>query len=171
VVLVDTCYGRINQHTLYDEKGRLIARAVLKDYKKAGTSRDKKSDPSQEVTLPHRIDLDWPQARLSLTIRLKTVEVNPVSIGEQTWQLPVVRDYPQFDMGARLGRNRLSGGDRDDLSIHPVLDQARQPTYPARFVRTAEAEEPPWETEGDVPETRRPRRRPAWWLPRLFRRR
>ena len=140
--------------------GRLIARAVLKDYKKPGTSQD--------VTLPHRIDLDWPEAKLSLTIHLKTVEINPTCIAEQTWQLPDIPNYPLFDMGPRLQRNRLDGGGRGEVT---GFSQGREPGYPDHFVRTADAEEPPWETETGVPETQGPTRKPVWWLPRLFRRR
>ena len=91
VIVVDTCYGRVLEQSLYDESsGKLIAQAVFGDHR---------SDPVTGVVLPHRIDLSWPQAGMALTMHLGRIEVNPGRMPEQTWKLPTIRDYPILDLG------------------------------------------------------------------------
>lgn len=82
VIEVETCYGHIVAHELYDRSGQLIARASLSDYR---------TDEETGLPLPHHIALEWPQAQLDMTLRIGTIEVNPPSIPAQVWRLP---DYP-----------------------------------------------------------------------------
>ena len=105
VILVDTCHGHIVAHELYDRQNRLIARAELNDYKHNNTVG---------VSLPHRINFDWPQARTALTLQINgPIEVNPSAIPAQTWLLPEIRGYPKLDldhvqpMPAKPGRARI----------------------------------------------------------------
>lgn len=87
---VDTCHGVIRQHALYDARGQLIARAVLNGHRRFA--------PSQAV-LPTRIDLDWPQAQLAMTLTLADIEVNPARIPPQTWTIPTISGYTLRDLG------------------------------------------------------------------------
>lgn len=89
VTAVDLCRGVIREHALWDAHGKLVARAVLADY-----IRDKKSD----AMIPTKIDLEWPQAKLGLTMTLSDIEVNPERISKQTWTIPNIRDNPILDM-------------------------------------------------------------------------
>jgi len=162
VVLVDTCYGFIKQHTLYDSRGRLIASAVLKNHK---------TDPSTGVTLPRRIDLHWPQTKLSLTMYLDTVEINPERMPEQTWRLPHIPDCPPFDMGPGLQGNRPGHAARGGFDVRTRLSEGNRPDRPNPFVRTADTEEPPWETDTEVPKAQNPIRRSIWSRPKPFQRR
>jgi hypothetical protein len=104
VILVDTCHGHIVAHELYDRQNRLIARAELNEYK---------LDVTAGVSLPHRIEFDWPQARTALTLRIGQIEVNPPAIPEQTWQLPEIPGFPKLDLDhaqpvhAKPGRARV----------------------------------------------------------------
>jgi hypothetical protein len=84
VTLVDTCHGIVREHALYDAQGQLIARAVL-----SGHIRD----PATGVVLPTRIEFNWPQASVGLTMSLGHVEVNPRGTPPQTWHVP---DYPGY---------------------------------------------------------------------------
>ena len=40
------------------------------------------------IVVPRRIELEWPEAELSLVIRLKDIEVNPSPIPASTWEVP-----------------------------------------------------------------------------------
>jgi hypothetical protein len=91
VTAVDLCQGVIREHALYDARGELIARAVLRDHTHF---RDKESD----VVLPRTIELEWPQARLSLTMTFSEIEINPPRISSQTWTIPNIPDNPIRDM-------------------------------------------------------------------------
>jgi len=86
---VDLRHGVIREHALFDSRGQLIARAVLKNH-----VRDKNSN----IVLPHTIDLEWPQASLRMTINLSNIEINPDQISPQTWAVPNIRDNPVIDM-------------------------------------------------------------------------
>lgn len=88
---VDLCHGVIREHALYDARGQLIARAVLSNHHRY---RDKNSD----VVLPNKIDLEWPQANVQMTITLSNVEINPEQIPSHIWTIPNIRDNPIIDM-------------------------------------------------------------------------
>lgn len=89
VTVVDTCHGVIVEHVLYDETGRLIASARMSEHYR---------EPLADVVLPARIDLDWPQEQLGLTMTLGRMEVNP-SLPLQAWTLPSYPGYPVVDLG------------------------------------------------------------------------
>jgi len=91
VVRVDTQYGLVLQHSLFDERGALIAKANLGNHQ-----RDKETG----VVLPHLIQLEWPRARLSMTMEVGRIVVNPDSIPSQTWVLPTKPGYRPYDLGA-----------------------------------------------------------------------
>ena len=78
VILVDARHGLVLGHSLYDATGKLIAKAALKDHQ---------LDAVSQVILPHRIDLDWPNAGLAMTMHIgKNVEINPHGLPEAMWQ-------------------------------------------------------------------------------------
>lgn len=77
VILVDKCRGHIVAHSLYDASNELIAKADLSRYE---------PDAASGATLAHRVQLNWPQAGLQMTMNMGRIEVNPVAVSEQTWQ-------------------------------------------------------------------------------------
>ncbi len=87
-MLVDACHGVIVEHSLRDASGRLLARAVLGNYQREANG----------VRMPHRIDLSWPDSGVELTMRIGNIEVNPTTISEQTWAMPVYPDSPVIDL-------------------------------------------------------------------------
>jgi hypothetical protein len=88
--VVDRRNGFVHEHSLWDANGHLIAKAVLKDY-----AFDKKWSAS----LPMRIEFDWPQANLGLTMTLTNVEVNPETFSSSTWILPTFEGYETVEFG------------------------------------------------------------------------
>ncbi|GIT30502.1 MAG: hypothetical protein Ct9H300mP1_25480 [Planctomycetaceae bacterium] len=78
-LVVDTCLGVVIEQSLYDESASLIARATLEI-----TGRISQTG----IVVPRRIELEWPEAELSLVIRLKDIEVNPSPIPASTWEVP-----------------------------------------------------------------------------------
>lgn len=89
VTVVDTCHGLILEHGLFDASGRMIARAVLSGHYR---------HPTSAVVLPSRVDLEWPPAKLALTLKLGKIDVNP-PLGAPHWTLPVIPNTPVMDLG------------------------------------------------------------------------
>jgi hypothetical protein len=87
-MLVDACQGVVLEHSLRDASGRLIARAVLGNYQRE----------TGGVRLPHRLDLQWPDSGVDLTLRLGHIEINPTAISEQTWAMPSSAEAPVIDL-------------------------------------------------------------------------
>ena len=78
-LVVDTCLGVVIEQSLYDETGRLIAQATLDDHR---------TESETGIVVTRLISLEWPEAELSLVIRLGDVEVNPSPIPASTWEVP-----------------------------------------------------------------------------------
>jgi len=91
VTVVDVRRGLITEHALYDARGQLIARALL-----GAHVRDKSSGN----VIPTKIELDWPPAKLGMTMTLSDVEVNPKRISAQTWARPEIPGYDVYDLSA-----------------------------------------------------------------------
>ncbi|MAG94688.1 MAG: hypothetical protein CMJ48_13225 [Planctomycetaceae bacterium] len=107
VLYVDTCLGRITRQVLYDSRNRLVAQAVFGNHE---------LDPETGITMPHLIQLDWPQAEMSLRLKIGPIDVNPLEIPEQAWELRDVPGYPRIDLGEQISknRNRSQNPRRDD---------------------------------------------------------
>jgi hypothetical protein len=87
VTTVDTCYGKILSHALYDESGQLIASARILNHWQ---------DPKTHAILPRQVDLDWPQAQLGLTMSINRIEVNPPGLPDGLWRKPTKEGYPEY---------------------------------------------------------------------------
>lgn len=91
-LVVDTCQGVITEQSLFDESSRLIARARMSDHRK---------DAETGIVLPRRIELEWPEAEIVLTIKLRQVEINPVETPAATWQVPRNLGAGTIDLATR----------------------------------------------------------------------
>jgi len=89
VTVVDVRRGLVTEHALYDARGQLIARALLGSH-----VRDKASG----IVIPGSIELDWPPAKLRMTMSLSDIEVNPQRISAQTWTRPEIPGYAVYDL-------------------------------------------------------------------------
>lgn len=87
--IISTCHGIVQQHVLYDSRGQLIATATL-----SGHVRDRNT----QAVVPTRVDLDWPKAKLGLTMELGTIEIKPQKMPESLWLVPAKKGYPVYNM-------------------------------------------------------------------------
>jgi hypothetical protein len=93
LTVVDLCHGLVREHALVDSRGALIARAQLLD-----PVRDKASGG----VIPSRIHMVWPQARLDMTMALRSVEVN-TSISRSTFTMQQYKGCEVFQVGGEQG--------------------------------------------------------------------
>jgi hypothetical protein len=89
ITKVDACHGIVLEHALYDEQGQLIASARM-----SHPVRDLRT----QAVLPSQIDLDWPNAKMGLTMWIQHPEVNPRHIPEKVWQRPEKEGYEVYDL-------------------------------------------------------------------------
>lgn len=78
-IVVDVCYGRILEQAVYDASRQLVAKAVFRDHR---------VDANTGIEVAHSIVLEWPRARMSLTMRIGHIEVDPPPMPAETWTLP-----------------------------------------------------------------------------------
>jgi len=93
VMIVDLRLGQIVEHALYDDHEQLVTSATLDDFR---------AHPAG-VVLPHRIDLNWPQQKTELTMKLGTVQVNP-QMSSAVWQVPSYPKYRVVDLDHQVLR-------------------------------------------------------------------
>ncbi len=91
-LVVDTCLGVVIEQSLFDKDSRLIAVARLSDHR---------ADAETGIVVPRRIELEWPEAELSLMIRLKAIEINPSPIAASTWEVPRGLGSGPIDLATR----------------------------------------------------------------------
>jgi hypothetical protein len=92
IVVVDLCHGLVREHTLWDSSrnGKIIASAHLSEHF---------IDPQSGVVLPRRMELDWPQAEMRLTMELGAIQVNPTGLSEHLWEMPVLPQTQAINLG------------------------------------------------------------------------
>ena len=62
-IVVDACNGNIVSHSLADQRGRVLMSAEFNNYQR---------DRHTGLKMPHRIDLNWPQTKMAMTLRIGT---------------------------------------------------------------------------------------------------
>lgn len=107
-ITVDNCHGRVLEHSVWDAEGRRIAHATFSNHR---------LDPESGVVLAHQIRIEWPQADMSLAMDLGQVEINPVGLPAQIWDMPHMPGYPVVNLediatqrGGRRPRPQISQG-------------------------------------------------------------
>ena len=90
IVTVDTKRGVITAQALRDADGKLIAEAKLKEFR---------LDPASGVTLPHFVEIAWPEAQSHMRLEIGKIEVNPRTVPATVWQPRRVADCPTYDLG------------------------------------------------------------------------
>jgi hypothetical protein len=89
VTTVDLCHGIILEHALYDSRGQIIARAGLSEHH---------FETATGAVVPNRIDLEWPQMKMSMTLSLGRIQVNP-QISPQMFTMQPRPNTPIIDLG------------------------------------------------------------------------
>lgn len=99
---VDLNRGQIIEQALYNEGGRLVARAVLKNYRN-----------HSGIELPHHVELQSPGSGQNMTMSIGELEVNPQASMASMWELPELQGTVVFDIGQamRMRQNAPRGGE------------------------------------------------------------
>ena len=109
--------GRVSAHRLFGPDGKIVAEAELKEYRKT---------PINDVYLPHKLVVFWPDAKKRFTISLNQLEVNPQTISADLWDVPEYRDCPRREITAahfRRPRHSLQypTANASSLGQHPRM--------------------------------------------------
>lgn len=98
VMVVDTCHGLVLEHAVHDGADQVLARAVLSGHARAKLPTDSRYSSTGPI-MPSRIDFEWPQHQMAITIQLGTVEVNPSQPPAQ-FSVPDYKGHVRTDLGA-----------------------------------------------------------------------
>ena len=126
-ITVDTCHGRVMEHSVWDASGRRIAHATFSNHR---------LDPESGVVLAHHIQLEWPQAEVSLAMDLGHVEVNPAGMPEKIWEMPHMPGYPVMNL--------------QDVAMHRGGPQRRQTQLPPEVPITRSLRNELWQAHREV---------------------
>lgn len=118
-IWIDRCYGHIVKQDLQDTNGRTIASAEFREFE---------MDTASGLELPHRIDLHWPEQKMTMILSIGGLQVNPVEFPEKTWQFPEYDGFPRFNLA------------RDTLGSFPRERQARRRRVPPQPVQSRRAQ-------------------------------
>jgi len=91
VTIIDGSQGWVLEQHVYDVRGRLVARSIASGHRR---------DPMTNLVMPTLVQIDSPQAQLSMRIDLGNVEINRLS-GDRPalWSMPSIPGTPLVDMG------------------------------------------------------------------------
>jgi hypothetical protein len=103
-IVVDCCNGNVLSQTLEDPGGkRLLMKAEFNSFQ---------TERHSGLKMPYRIDLYWPQADMSMTLWLGTLQINPAEFAPKTWQLPHYNGCATLDLARGLAAAPRSNGAR-----------------------------------------------------------
>jgi len=100
VVLVDLKRGIVLEHSLYNNDAVRIALAKLSDHR---------LDQESGAVLAHHITLDWPQSKMTMSMDLGEVQINPTSISSDRWELPEIQNTQVVHLDAGVPSKPISG--------------------------------------------------------------
>jgi hypothetical protein len=133
-VLVDLRRGIVIEHSLYNYNGERIAQARLSDHK---------LNKAAGAVLPHRVELEWPQNQLSLTMCLGGVQINPESIPARVWEVPAMQGYQIVHLDAGVDHRDVASSTHLEPPIRTSSIQRIRSHDDATFLhREAEAGPP-----------------------------
>ncbi len=87
IMVVDLAQGQIVEHALYNDRDELIASAVMSDFRTV----------DEDLRMPHQIELIWPQAKVTLSMKIRNIEINP-TMPSQLWEMTAYPDYQLVDL-------------------------------------------------------------------------
>ena len=100
VSTVDICNGVIVDHSLSDKSGKIVALANMGEHLRDGKTG---------VSLPHFVQLAWPQAKMGLKIRMGAIEINPVALSAKQFTMPEIANCPVHDIGGETQQAEHTG--------------------------------------------------------------
>ena len=117
VVLVDLKRGIVLEHSLYNNDAVRIALAKLSDHR---------LDQESGSVLAHHITLDWPQSKMTMTMDLGEVQINPTSISSDRWELPEIQNTQVVHLDAGIPSKPISAAG------HPPAAERWEPVQTVR---------------------------------------
>lgn len=97
VTLVDCCQGLIIEQRLQETNGPVIAFARMRDFKK---------HPGCESRIPYTVDLEWPQAKMGLSLHMNRIDISQSPFASQLFDMPQIASVPVHEYSGNLARNR-----------------------------------------------------------------
>lgn len=94
IMVVDLRNSLITRHALYDDNDQLVASAEMSDFR-----------ATSGFVMPHSIDLNWPDTKTVLKLKIGKIEINP-SVPETTFKLPTYPDYRLVDLDHEVPRRQ-----------------------------------------------------------------
>jgi len=95
VTVLDDRRGWVLQQRLFDAHGKLLASAVGRKHYSVSVD----GDPSHRVALPKEVRIEWPPAKLSMTLDLGELEINPRDLSPELWTKPTYKGWRDVDLG------------------------------------------------------------------------
>lgn len=93
-MIVDTCHGRVIQHSLVDPHGQAICRATLKNYV---------VDKQSAAEIPRTVTIEWPARQMEVSMQMKQLVVNSPSLPSRAWDMPHMPRYRQVNLAEPQG--------------------------------------------------------------------
>lgn len=88
ITLIDASSGWVVGEQLFDESSRLLASATMSGHRR---------DETNNVTLPRRIEIQWPPTQMSLAIDIHELEINAPA-NERMWEQPHYDGFANVDL-------------------------------------------------------------------------
>jgi hypothetical protein len=87
--VVDASTGLIHEQHLYDYQGRVVASVVVREHR---------LDPLTNLVMPKVVDLQCPQAQLSMQVNLGKTSINQPLGNGAMWTMPMVPGWPLVNL-------------------------------------------------------------------------
>ena len=96
--VVDATTALVHEQHLYDYQGRIVASAVVREHR---------LDPLTRLVIPKVVDLQCPQAQLSMQINLGNTTINQPVGSVAVWTMPMVPGWPLVNLADPNWRRML----------------------------------------------------------------
>ncbi|MFO1019531.1 MAG: hypothetical protein U0903_02345 [Planctomycetales bacterium] len=90
VSVVDKSRGLIMEQRLSSPKGEVIATARMSNHKQ---------HPESGAVIPYQVDINWPQAKMGMTMVLGRVDIDDTPFASQTFDMPQLKNAPVRELG------------------------------------------------------------------------
>lgn len=90
VSVVDKPRGLIMEQRLTSPKGDVIATARMSNHKQ---------HPESGAVIPYQVDINWPQAKMGMTMVLGRVDIDETPFASQTFDMPQLKNAPVRELG------------------------------------------------------------------------
>jgi len=97
VTLVDCCQGLIVEQRLQEANGSVIAFARMREFKK---------HPGCQSRIPYVVDLEWPKAKIGLTLQMRRIDIKESQFAGQMFEMPQIASVPVHEYSGNMARRQ-----------------------------------------------------------------